>query len=275
MKPLYKSILVAFSLLALVSCANGTREFELYADAFDLQNVTAQQVLDKVASAERAHWARLNDKATGTPRFSADNAAYYVNVGDPPLTASMRKSLRAVKKYNDALIGLANGDSAAKLTTQLSSIVINLGEAQSSLLAPSVQGSQQLLNVAKSFSPEVGAAHGVLKLALTAATRDAFRTNLVRAYPEMKKILLAFRDGTDDLYFAVISVPGGVSRDEKLKDRELFASWVLLIDSTTHAMEVAVSAAMQRSPQTDLDALAEYSIEMRVLAEKIRAERNR
>ena len=266
---------VAFLSLAVASCANGIREFEFYADAFDLQNATAQQVLDRVASAERAHWAQLNDKATANPRFSASNAAYYVNVGDPPLTDSMRKSLEAVKKYNDALIGLANGDSAAKLTNKLNSIVINLGEAHSSLLAPSVQGSQELLKVAKSFSPELGAAHRVLKFALKAAARDAFRKNLVRAYPEMKKILLAFRRGSDDLYFAVISVPGEVSRAEKLKTRELFASWVLLIDSTTRAMEVAVSAAMQRSPQTDLNALAEYSIEMRVLAEKIRAERNR
>lgn len=261
--------------ISISSCANGAREFEVYSSAFELQAATAEQVLDKLAMAERAHWTQLHDTGTGTPRFSADAAAYYVNVGDPPLTDSMRQSLEAVKKYNAALVGLANGESAEALTAKFSSIIVNLDQARSALLSDSITSSQELLTVASSFSSEVGAARSVLKLGLTGAARESFRKSLLKAYPAMKGVLLGFRNGSSDLYYAVVSVPQGVSREEKLKDRELFASWVLLIDHTVQAMDIAVVAAMRRSPSGDLATLAEYSMEMRVLAERIRAERNR
>ena len=262
-------------LMTVSACTSrGVEEFQLYSTAFDLQNETAQRVLDKVASAERGSWSRLYDKNKRNPRFNPDSSAYYVNVGDPPFTGSMRQSMAALKLYNDALVGLANGETADALVAKITSVVTNLTGAITGFESNSVKSDAQLLAIASPVAGYLTTAKSILGVALKGAARQSFRDNLIKAYPYMQRMLLEFRKGSQHLYFVVISQPG-VTPEQKLKDRELFASWVLLIDSTLQAMEAAVTAAMLRSPATDLDALAEYSIELRVLAEKIRAERNR
>ncbi len=273
MKRIASHLFAALLALTTMACSNGVQEFQVYSTAFDLQNETAQKVLDKVASAERAHWEHLHDGKNPLKEFNPDDAAYYINVGDPPLAGSMRKTLKALTTYNRALTGLANGESADALTAKISTIVTDLSGAQEDLAHVANLGVA--VTIPTPVKGYLGTAKTIFGTALRGAARQSFRENLIRAYPTLKQILLTFRDGTPELYYLVISVPKRVPREQMLKDRDLFASWVLLIDSTIKTMEIAVKAAMQNGPRADIDALAESSIELRILAEKIRVEQNR
>ncbi len=259
--------------LSLTACSNAVQEFQLYSTAFDLQNETAQKVLDKVANAERAHWTVLNNGNDPLRKFKPNDAAYYVVVGDPPLTASMRKTLAAAKAYNQALTGLANGESVDALMSKTTQIVSDLSAAQSDL--QSAAGFADIVTIPSVVPGYLGTAKQIFSAALKGAARESFRANLLKAFPTIKKILVTYRDGTPELYYFVISSPKAVSNQQMLKDRELFASWVLLLDQTIEAMEVAVKAAMNQASRADIDALANHAIELRILAEKVKTEQNR
>jgi len=257
--------------LFLAACNAGIKEFELYSAAFNLQNETAQQVLDKVAFAERWHWRQLNSGSTG---FSPDQAAYYVDAGDPPYTDSMRRTLKAMESYNAALIGLTNGQAVETIRSKVVTIVTNIDTATTILSDGKFVTSQEIASSVLPSAGHLAAANTIFKAVANGAAKESFRKQLVRAYPSMKEVLLTFREGSDDLYFAVISVEG-VSKAQRLKERELFASWVLLIDDTIKTMESAVIAIQSNMQTSDIDALAEKSVELRILAEKLKAARNR
>ena len=67
--------------------------------------------------------------------------------------------------------------------------------------------------------------------------------------------------------------PGGIPREDLPKlerDRELMSGWVVLIDRSLVAMDTAAEAALRNASKTDIAALAETSLELRILAEKIK-----
>lgn len=273
MRALFKVGVFVLVGLSMAACSSGVREFQAYSTAFDQQDATAQQVLDEVALAERAHWAQLHGQGTSLQAFVPDEAAYYVDGGDPPLTASMRRSLKAIKTYNASLLGLANGETADALTAKLSTMALDIVTAQSALSSASKK-SGAIQAVAQSFSKELSVASVFVDFALKAAARESFRSNLLDGYPAMRGILVAFRAGTDKLYYALISVPG-TSPEARRKSRTKLASWVLLIDRTIETMDAAVAAVKDPHAAVSIDVLAEQTVELRVLAERLKAERNR
>jgi hypothetical protein len=77
--------------------------------------------------------------------------------------------------------------------------------------------------------------------------------------------------------------PGALGRDTPLgisdaaaleRERQLLASWVVLLDKTLLAMEAAVLTAMSDAPADDLTFLAEASLELKILAEQVKKLRN-
>ena len=70
----------------------------------------------------RARHCRQAERTVGSPAqpavFDPDNAAYYLDTVDPPITASFRASLKSLKIYNEALVGLTNGEAASVLAAR-------------------------------------------------------------------------------------------------------------------------------------------------------------
>ena len=102
-------VLTLFLIILLGGCATGAAEFQLYIQGFDDQYEQGQIVLDRVARAERIV-VRRRLARTSASGFNPDDAAYYLDTGDPPITASIRASLKSLKDYNHALGALANGE---------------------------------------------------------------------------------------------------------------------------------------------------------------------
>lgn len=274
---LSRLLLLKLAAVALVGCSQGAAEFQLYAKAFDGQYEQAQRVFDAMARAERT----VVKRNLASTEFVPANAAYYVDNVDPPVTSSIRNSLKSLKNYNDALAALQNGEAAAALTNRVGTIATNvvaaIASTQVALGGPAASiGAAKLIGdsdaILKTILP-------ILQPLLTAASREAFRQELVRAYPSMKGLVLTLREHSPVIFALFKRANRNIDERRMSKeavialerDRELLAGWVLLLDQTLITMEAAVTAAMHDAPTNELAMLAEASIELRVLAEKVKS----
>lgn len=269
-------------ILILSSCnATGIAEFQVYEQAFDAQYEQGTNVLDRLADAERTVVLRQLSLRSTTPRFRPEEAGYYVKVGDPPLTGSIRASLQALRAYNKALTALASGEAARALTADIGSISSNLTAAAGALAIASGGGSafavaaqatiERLLPIFTQFK--------------AAADRAEFRRRLLVAYPDMRKLLNEMRDGTDEMFEMMkrsyvsrgtLGATIGISDTDLIRlkqDRELLAGWVVLIDQTLVSMDAAAKTVLTSSSPSNISVLVETSTELRVLAETIKANR--
>jgi hypothetical protein len=106
----------------LAGCAQGVREFGQYTEAFNLQYQQGDEILNSVAKAERELFRRRERRGLVGARFDPKYAAYYVDSVDPPVTASIRGSLKSLKLYSEALGALANGEAAEALTNRVGTL---------------------------------------------------------------------------------------------------------------------------------------------------------
>lgn len=277
----------AFSILLigilLGGCAKGIAEFQLYTQAFDGQYEQGQVVLDRVARAERIVVGRHLGRASTTSSFNPNDAAYYLDTGDPPITASIRASLKSLKDYNDALGALASGEAAEALTARAGTLSVALFGAAGALAtatggAALVTGAPQLIGGANAA---VNQALPIVQRVATHASRDAFRKQLVEAYPAMRDLMLALRDGTPAMFEIMkrsyvrrgsLETPSGISASDMAlleKDRQMLAGWVVLMDKSLAAMEVAVTTALSSASPADLATLTAASVELQVLAAQV------
>lgn len=280
-------IALCVAVLALAVCTRGVTEFLLYSQALEAQYEQGQLVLDRLARAERIVVRRRLPSRSPDSDFDPDSAAYYLDVGDPPLTGSIRASLRSLKQYSDALAGLANGEAAEALSARLAAVSTNLVQAAGALQVAAGAGLPGAGGFAQSATGAITQALPIVRQVGAIAGRDAFRKQLIQAYPAMRQLVLALRDGTPVMYEVMrrsyvrrgsLDTASGIpaSALESLKaDRDLLAGWVLLMDESIKAMDTAVRAAMSKASPTDLATLTAASVELRALSEQIRDIRKR
>lgn len=272
---------ILFGLLS-ASCSQAVPEYNVYVQAFNAQYEQGDAVLDIVGQAERVVVLRRLERRGDS--FDPDNAAYYLDSVDPPITASVRASLKVLKAYNEALAGLANGEAAEALATRMSALATNVaaasGAASVALGGPAAAAGADVLVTGAAKALE--SATPILRTALTAASREAFRQQLIEAYPAMRDLIVALRKGTPDMFEVVrrslVTRGSDESRtgrsadgDRVLnKDRQLLAGWVILMDKSLVALEQAVASAKSGSSATRVAGLTDASIELKVFAEQMK-----
>ncbi len=275
---------------ALTGCATrGIAEFQLYNQAFDVQYEHGELILNSLAHAERTIVLRRIRHSGEIQSFNPDQAAYFVENVDPPITGSIRTSLKSLKTYNDALGGLANGEAAEALSNRMGTLATNIAgaiaAAQAALAgAAAIPGATELVSES---AQALRVATPIIKELATFASRCAFRKQLIATYPSMRDLLLALRKGTPAMFEVFkrarvqrgsLEDPSGISMEGQAaleNDRAMLAAWVVLLDKTLVAMDAAVATAMTEVTSTDLASLTEASIELRVLAEQIKSLRAR
>jgi hypothetical protein len=269
----------------LSACARGVAEFQLYTQAFNAQYEQGDAILNSVARAERVVVRGRIAGRGAIPNFDPNKAAYFVDNVDPPITGSIRASLKSLKSYNDALGALANGEAATALSNRVGVLATNIVGALAASEAAFgfggvIPGADQM--VAK-FTSQLNIAAPIIKEVAIISTREAFRHQLIAAYPAMRDLLVTMRDGTPAMFNMLRTsrvvrgsqdYPEGIPPEGAAaleRDRALLAGWVLLLDKSLVAMQAAVVAAMTDLPNADLASLAEASLELRVLAEQVKS----
>ena len=278
-----------FSVLALLlfgclgaGCTQAVPEYNLYTRAFNAQYEQGEAVLDILSGAERTVVVRRLDRQN-TP-FRPDNAAYYLDTVDPPITASFRASIRTLKTYNEALAALANGEAANALTARMAALTSNVtdGVAASSVAlgGPAAAAGAQAAVTGVAAALEV--AKPIFNMAATAASREAFRQQLIVGYPAMRGLIIELRKATPEMYEMMErslvrrgsdESPTGLSADGDrvlAKNRQLLAAWVLLMDKSLVALGQAVAVAGSNNSAMRVAGLTDASIELKVFAEQMR-----
>ena len=262
-------------------CAQGVPQYNVYVLAFNAQYEQGDSVLDIVGQAERAVGSRQLNPAV----FDPDNSAYYLDTVDPPITASFRASLKSLKTYNEALVGLTNGEAANVLAARLS-VLANTTAAGVSAGSVALGGPAAVVGaegIVIATTSALKIAEPIFKSAATAASREAFRQELIRAYPEMRMLLVELRKATAPMYQIMrrsLVVRGSDETDtgrspdaERVlaNKRQLLAGWVLLMDKSLLALDQAVAAAKSSDSAARVAGLTDASIELKVFAEQMKA----
>ena len=272
--------LLLFGCIA-AGCAQGVPEYNTYIVAFNAQYEQGDAVLDIVGQAERKVGGQLLNPAV----FDPDKAAYYLDISDPPITASFRASLRSLKIYNEALIGLTNGEAANVLTARISLLATNTaaGVAAGSVALGGPAAAVGAEGVVAATTGALKVAEPIFRTAATAASRESFRQELIRAYPEMRMLLVELRKATAPMYQVMrrsVVVVGSIDTDTGISvdgeralanKRQLLAGWVLLMDKSLVALDQAVAAAKSSDTPARISGLTDASIELKVFAEQMKA----
>lgn len=271
-----------FLAVFLSSCtAAGFQEFQLYSQAYNAQYAQGDAVLTALGKAERVIFARRFARRADA-HFRPDEAAFFVDGVEPPNTASIRTSLTVIKDYNDAMIALGNGESAQALTNRISTLSSNalgaVSATASAVKAPEIVAGAQALSAGLNFFlKELPFVNAVL----TAASREAFRKQLIASFPVVEGMLLKIRNEGTPVMFLILRQgrrtrgsedPTGLAPEAKIaveQDRKMLAGWVLLLDKTLVSLRAARAAAENGTP-LNLTNLSNAAIELRVMAEQIR-----
>lgn len=273
---------------ALGACTAGIPEFRYFDEAYQTQSAAGDEVLDRLGASERKLWqrvfdARKVDQATRSdviPAFDPNEAGYVVRVGDPPLTAGIRDSLHSVTRFNGVMIGLATGEAAAALASRASAAAISATGAIGAF------GSAVSLPAAAAFVGTAGTAIATLKPLFEQMAkledRARFQELVIEAHPHIKAMLLALRGGAATMFNvhkqayktrgALDAVEGVLAEDlPKLEEeRQRLAAWVLLIDQTVVAVDIAVEA-MRSGDEVSIASLVDASNELSTLAATLKA----
>lgn len=279
--------LLSFSKLVLISgllnscTAAGYQEFQLYSQAYEAQYVQADTVLQAVGSAERALWTEQQRRGNKPGYFRPDDAAYYIDAVEPPKTAAIRASLLVVKSYNQAMIGLASGENAKALSAKISTLTMNVASATLAVAAlatpaatPAKLASSNTARFAAAMTGYLDYLPFVTEVA-NIASREAFRKQLINSHPTINNMLLTLRNDGTRVMYEVLRTPDDNGLDTPFPKtdagaQKLLAGWVLLLDKTIVALDAAVKAA-QTGSQINLDSLSQASVDLTVLAEQVRA----
>lgn len=274
-----RAAIVSALLVLGVGCTRAVPEFTLYVQAFDSQYEQGDAVLDIVGNAERTVALR---KVKIDTTFNPDGAAYFLDGVDPPITASLRASLKMLKTYNDVLGGLASGEAAETLVVRLGAVTTNGATGLSSLAAAAgpAAGLQAGAFVAGAKTA-LDMAMPLLKVAATAASREEFRRRLLLAHDAMRSLLEQLRAATPAMYEIMLrsqvqrgnldSASGIPAEGEGrlAKQRQLLAAWVVLMDKTLVALDYAAAAA--QGGALPVAEMTDISIQLKVTAEQIKA----
>ena len=280
--------------LMLAACTQGVAEFRYFDEAYRAQAESGEAALDRLAASERALWERDYEKrktdpdaggAAAIPDFDPDEAALILEVGEPPLTAAIRDSLRSVTRFNDAMTGLATGEAGEALAARMGDAVTSVTGAAGAF------GAASGLPQGTVFA---GAAKGAVELVKPFFTqlaqiedRAQFQKILIDAYPSVRKMMVELRGGTVAMFDVhreaykdpdlVLGGVDGVPKDRLPaleEERRRLAEWVLLLDQAMIAMDEAV-AAIKEGRSASTASLVAASQELSRLAETVKILRNR
>jgi hypothetical protein len=274
--PVFRRVTIAAALVvavALSGCATyrGVTEFSAYRDTYAEASAIGNDILDRMAVAERELFAAARPFDPKFTAFEPDLARYYVVAVDPPATAAFRRTVDAVIRYNDALYGFASGEDARALATRLSRLgAVGAGAAADLAVlgrfeatgagAASVAAAKAVNTALSGLEPLTGELIGF-------AYRARFRERLLEQAPTIRDAIAQTRAATPKVYdalrFAVVTqVDADPNRLGQLTEAEidrirrantLVATWVILLDASREALDIAVAAVKRDGGEGSFD----------------------
>jgi len=298
---------VACLLVMVGGCVStaGLPEFRAYQDAFTQAEAASAAILDELAVAEREAARRLirsgQEPVTTVPavaaeavggaavtsspalsrtdrarierdgfddRFYVRDAVYQADLGDPPGTAAIRRSLDSVAAFNAVVLAYAEGRALDELKAQAGVLATDVSAALSAVALPLGVPGLAL----PGLLPALKLVQEGADAALQAASREAFREAVLARQPTIDAILVEVRDTAPTIFSLLTRGLSRAAKDLRDEDRaaeaeaavvkiesyrRLLANWVILLDQTRSALAATIVAI--KGPRDQTAALADVA----------------
>ncbi len=272
--------------MALAGCASerGIPEFQVYQSAFEATEATATAVIDEMEAVEIAvsleligqGFSPLEPERDVSGRIRANggfddafhmvDAVYYATGRTPPVATAFRRALRAVGDFNDAVGAYADGRALDAVRAEF----VGLGASLEDLAGSAGIGGALGLSVPGGAA--AGAAFDVVRGALDAGTKEAFRQAMLDAHPQIDAILAEMRDAAPRIFDLLtrdarnrakdaITAGRVADRDAAIAEidryRVVMSNWVVSLEDARLALAAVIAAI--RAPTTAAGLLAELT----------------
>lgn len=258
--------------VAVSSCGTyrGVSEFSVYRDTYARVHGLGNTLLDRLAVHERTLFQIGHPFDPKTHVFNPDHAAYYVEEVDPPLTAASRRTLDAVRTYNDALYGLASGEDAEALAGKLARLgaigtaaATDVAVLSGAGLVPEVATAIAINKILASLKPLAGEVIGVFM-------RERFRERLLEQAPTIREALEKVRASAKILFDkekkstqAKLNKQKGHHGPDWPEDKtkqlrmsvEVLSTFVILTEASILSLDLSVAAIKSDDDRASLDGL--------------------
>lgn len=243
---------------------SGVAEFGVYRTTFISAHSAGNEILDRVAVAEREIFNIAYPLDPERTVFDPALASYFVDTVDPPTVAAYRRTLLAVQSYNDALYGLSSGEDASALAgklTRLGAIGVSAATDAVALTgAGATSGLATLLENANAVNIVLKGLEPLAAQTISFATREEFRKKLIQEKYNIESALILIRKGTPKIFEILqkqvvlrsqndqLNYRISESDVKKIKDlRVLVSLLVILIDTTISSLNTAVESISKES----------------------------
>lgn len=285
--PAVKTAFVLSLLLLLSACKTVPgSQINYFSQAFASVNGVSQPLLDDMALAERTQgqsianrraqgksqngveqcppaqfpWRSTSDGKQGFINgFCASDSAYFSNLGDPPVTSSIRNGLAVVDAYANLLTGLEGGTNIDVAIGQMKGIGQNIS---------GVSGAERLLPALAALAP-------IFKSVAQQSNAAEARRLILEGAPHVNTVLDALRDTAPVLFNTLTEssaktlsgdVSGAAAQNELDRIntyRIAIANYVVLMDKLQGAWNLTVDAVKTPGNGANLAALSRYSVELK------------
>jgi hypothetical protein len=274
-----RRFLLTLSVWILVSaCAQLPKaELTAYTAAFDATRTAAEPMLADYAVAERDVRLGLmkSDSARSYneffPTFRTSDAEALSTMSLPPGAAAIDRSFRAVSRYNQTLVALAENRNIEEARGQLSQMIDDLGG-----IAPPIEASLS------SVKPVAQLLVTALSPAIEADNREQFKRIVLSGEPQVQELIDVLRDYTPTQYSITTSTLRRKARqDPPVTDRrevidkindwhKAFANYVALLDALKKSLADLRSAVEHPKSMPLLQRAATGASDLRSYADALR-----
>ncbi len=269
---------IGAAVFALAGCGTtaGVQEFQTYATAFSSVVEASDSVLNEMAAEERVKRIRVIDAGAAggiSDTLERKDIPIFAPSADPPFVASMRFAVHSVADLNDILLAYAEGRALDGLKADAAGLQeAGLGFRVTDVADPA----------AKAINAELEILGEVLGFASGIGSREAFRTELIKAADQINTVLdvvlgqstTAYRTLTSSEFRALrgsTAAQADQIRQDIATEREMLSEWLYLIELSQDALNQAVAAASSKPDQnTRLVEAAVLTGDLRARADRIK-----
>jgi hypothetical protein len=279
-KPLYTVFYISCALVLLGACAPTVPRAQLQqaSTAYDAVAAASGNLLTELAVAERRNFMQdlpdnrsLQEGDVVVPlQFDAQDAGYYGTVGDPVLTASVRRGLRVTGDYFKLLTILANGQGIDQALAQISALANSIG----GIAALGTGGT-----AAPIIGVVVNGLQPLVRQWAEAKDMAELRRLVLEGAPKIDELLQQLEKSSSSIYRTLISQPRSTAlrTDDKIARRSailtisadvaMVANFVNLIGALREALAALIDVVRDPASGATLEALSASSNELLVQAQ--------
>jgi hypothetical protein len=274
-KMLRNATILALLMLS-AACAQLPRaEFQAYREAFSAAQTASAPILESYAVRERA--TTLADLRTQRnfetfgyfPEFQPGDVVAGSSLGLPPGADAADRAFRAIARYNDTLVALADNRNIDEARTQLQDLTSNLTG-----IAPQLAPAEQPIKAAANVLVTL------LSPAIEADNREEFKRIVVEGHPKVVELIGVLRTLTHDQYRLITRPLQDRWQDEPPNQRAIaqeinawhrvFSDYVFLLNAMEAKLTLLKDAVENPRSEAMLARAVAGSAELRVYAESLR-----